>query len=213
MDFQHFVQRRVPTTCETHWTSKACLIGTVYTICPHLLAFFKDILHSPHLWDDDAVDAAGGYVSKLQNSEFMVLLEVFQNIFPHTELLFNILQTKRYDISYCNAKVENDKGIIASFRNDEEFNNMWQKSLVSIEEPCHKRTPFEDQPRRPLTMIFFESVDHLLQEISTVFQSLVVLQFVELLDPEKAGMHQKDFPRAAFHLYLPSMVATLTMHD
>ena len=151
------------------------MVGTVYSIFSHLIAFFNDILHSPQSWGDDTVDAAGGYVSKLQNTEFVFLLEVFQNIFPHTELLLNILQTKWYDISYCNAKVENVKGIIASLRSDKEFNYMWQKSSASIDEPRRKRTPFEDEPRRPFKLIFFEILDHFLQELSTRFQSLVAL--------------------------------------
>ena len=94
------------------WNSKARLVGTVHSIYSDLLAFFKDILDSPQSWDDATVDAAGGYVSKLKSAEFMFLLEVFQNIFPHTELLFNILQTRRFDISYCNARVDNVKDFI-----------------------------------------------------------------------------------------------------
>ena len=136
------------------------MVCTAYSIFSHLIAFFNDILHSPQSWDDDTVDATGGYVSKLQNTEFVFLLEVFQNIFPHTELLFNILETKRYDSSHCNAKVENVKGIIASLRSDKEFNNMWQKSSASIDDPRRKRAPFDNEPFK---LIFLGTLDHLLQ--------------------------------------------------
>ena len=107
-----YVKQRIPKACETRWNSKARLVGTVHSIYSDLLAFFKDILDSPQSWDDATVDAAGGYISKLKSAEFMFLLEVFQNIFPHTELLFNILQTRRFDISYCNARVDNVKDFI-----------------------------------------------------------------------------------------------------
>ena len=46
--------------------------------------------------------------------------------------------------------------------------------------------------------MFFEILDHILQEISSRFDSLPSLFFVELLNPEKFALHAKEFPRAAF---------------
>ena len=70
--------------------------------------------------------------------------------------------------------------------------------------PRRKRTPFEDETRRQFKLIFFEILEYFLQELSTRFQSLVAPRLVELLDPEKAAMHQNDFPRAAFSSLLAS---------
>lgn len=77
-DLSRFVTRRIPTACETRWNSKARSVSTVHSIFSDLLSFFNDIMDSPQSWDDFTVDAAAGFVSKLKNTEFRFLLEVFQ---------------------------------------------------------------------------------------------------------------------------------------
>ena len=143
----------------------------------------------------------------------MFLLEVLQNIFPYTELLFNILQTKRCDISYCNVKVENVKGIIVSFSIDEKFDNFWQRSSASIGESRRKRTPFEDKQRRQFKLVFFDILGHMLEEVSTRFQFLAVPRFLELFDPEKPVCTKKNFQGLLVYLCWPLMVATLSIQN
>lgn len=103
-----------------------------------------------------------------------------------------------YDIVYCTDKIESVKRIIASLRNDEAFEKIWQKSSENIEEPARKKTTFSAQPNHKYKLLYFEIVDNLWQEIPLRFQSLRSLRFVELLDPKRAAAHRKDFPRNAF---------------
>ena len=199
--FNLHVKRRIPTVSETRWNSNTRLVGTVHSIQWHLVSFFEGIIESPQQWDDGTVDAAGGYIAKLQSTEFLFLIEVFQTIFPHTEMLFSILQTKRFDISYCNSKVQDVKETMQQLRNDESFDHIWQQAFVTNDEselPRKKRKVDDTADKIAYRRLFFEIVDHILQEISARFKSLRELCFVELLNPEKFVLHSKEFPRAAF---------------
>ena len=124
---QTFVTRRISRAAETRWNSHARLVGSVHSIFEDLKRFIKDIIENPRQWDDASVDdasvddasvddasvdAASGYLAKLSDAEFVFLLDVFHFIFPHGEYLFNVLQTKKFDIAFlhCQSKrcSEND---------------------------------------------------------------------------------------------------------
>ena len=117
--------------------------------------------------EDGTVDAAGGYIAKLQSTEFLFLIEVFRTIFPHTEMLFSILQTKRFDISYCNSKVQDVKETMQQLRNDESFDHIWQQAFVTNDEselPRKKRKVDDTADKIAYGRLFFEIVNHILQE-------------------------------------------------
>ena len=198
---QTFVTRRIPRAAETRWNSHARLVGSVHSIFEDLKRFFKDIIENPRQWDDASVDAASGYLAKLSDAEFVFLLEVFHFIFPHTEYLFNVLQTKRFDIAFCSAKVKDVQNTISGFRNDTAFSSLFKNASEFISQSSRTRGNCESTEAE-FRHLFFEIVDHILVQLSDRFWSISMLDFVELLDPSKISLYRHQFPKTAFWSFL-----------
>ncbi len=84
---KEFVQTRIPGACDSRWNSNAPLVGSARAVYEDLQVFSRDIVEEPNGWDDTTVDAADGYLTKLNTEESTFLLEMFLLIFPHTETL------------------------------------------------------------------------------------------------------------------------------
>lgn len=78
--------KRIPTNSEVRWNSNSKLISAVHTNRLTLIEVFRELLDSPG--DAKTVREAQGYLSNLENFQFVFLLAVFQNIFVKTDLLF-----------------------------------------------------------------------------------------------------------------------------
>jgi hypothetical protein len=55
-------------------------------------------------WDVETISSAHGHLS---SSDFDInfMLKIFSSNLPHSDTLFKILQTKRYDTAFCSIKI------------------------------------------------------------------------------------------------------------
>jgi hypothetical protein len=67
-----------------------------------LQELFEVILNSPGDCDSATIMEADGFLAKLQDFQLNFLLNIFEDIrvFSWTDVLFNVLQSKRLDITY-----------------------------------------------------------------------------------------------------------------
>ena len=71
-----------------------------------LLLFFKNIVEESDKWESDDAVKARGYISFLEEPETIFLLHVFAHIFGVTDVLYDILQSKSFDVMFCKDKVD-----------------------------------------------------------------------------------------------------------
>jgi hypothetical protein len=133
------VKKRFPKVAPTRWNYNSRLVETVYEYKSELNTMFQNIIESPDNWDNETYFSARGFLSVLQDFNFNFLLAVFKDLFSVTTVLFDVLQTKSNDISFCIRKVTEGKENIAKKR--EKFENVFSEtsSDEEIEGPRRKR--------------------------------------------------------------------------
>lgn len=83
------------------------------------------IIENGEKWDTETL-CTRGFFQTIQYFEFNFFLLIFGNILPRATILFNILETKIFDVTYCNTKILDFINHLKNMRNN--FNQIWSKS-------------------------------------------------------------------------------------
>jgi hypothetical protein len=77
---------------------------------------------------------AKGHLKNFSDFEFASLTFIFRDIFSITDLLFQILQSKSLNISYCQDRINDAVTRLNSLRNEEIFRTIFNtaKNLTSL---------------------------------------------------------------------------------
>lgn len=75
------------------------------------------------------------FLRTIQDFDFNFFLLIFHNILPRATILFDIMQTKIFDVTYCNTKILDFINHLNNMRNN--FDEIWSKSeqYLNIEIP------------------------------------------------------------------------------
>lgn len=193
------VKKRFPKVTPTRWNYNSRLVETVYEYKSELIAMFENIIEHPDDWDNDTFIAARGFLFVLKDFTFNFLLNVFKNIFSITGVLFDVLQTKSNDISFCIRKLTDAKENIANKRED--FQEIFSKaSDIETTEPLSKRLRVDNvgDVSTSFRKLYNEILDNIVGQIEVRFQNFEKLQFLELITPSREDRYGKAFPENAF---------------
>jgi hypothetical protein len=149
--------------------------------------------------DSETVVAAQGFIKFLTSLETAFLLVIFSKIFCYTDVLFNILQSKHFDILYCSQKVQETRREILNLRNT--YDLIWIETLAchnDDESPPSKRHCREEDPTISRKSIYNDIFDNIVVQLQERFGFLPQLQFTSLLDPLKYEVYRTIFPVSAF---------------
>lgn len=96
------MNKKLPKVAPTRLNFTSRLVNTVKEYREQLTAFFENIIcnDSEENWDDAVNVQAQGYLNFFTQFQNIFLLEVYARVFAHTDVLYNILQTKSLDIAY-----------------------------------------------------------------------------------------------------------------
>ncbi|OAF69368.1 hypothetical protein A3Q56_02895 [Intoshia linei] len=86
------VKKRIPRTAPTRWSSNFSVL-------------LLSIIDNHFKWDSNTSLVSQGFLNWLMKDSTYFLLVVCNEIFVKTDTLFNVLQTKIVDISYCIKKI------------------------------------------------------------------------------------------------------------
>lgn len=195
---QEFVARRLPTVAPTRWNFTSRLSNTVQKYRPQFVDFFEHIVDNSENWENDTVVKAQGFKSFLQNFRTIFLLEVFSKFFGYTDVLYNVLQSKMYDVLYCCKKI-NEVSQQLMHDKEHEFENLWDSALSSKSGiDCftlskRKRVDEEDDKKSYLTL-YQNIVENVCIQLKNRYSSLSKLEFFQLLWNEKYEHYNKQFP-------------------
>lgn len=126
---KEFVARRLPSVAPTRWNFTSRLSNTVKENRSQLLLFFKSIVDEPEKWELDDVVKARGYICFLEEPETIFLLHVFAGIFGVTDVLYDILQSKSFDVMFCKGKVDETCAQFVHERNSG-FDAIWDEVIA-----------------------------------------------------------------------------------
>ena len=71
---------------------------TVQDNLEDLLQLFENIVETPQRFDQKSMNEAQGFLLTLTGFDFNILLQIYSLVFPFTQNLCNILQSKSMDI-------------------------------------------------------------------------------------------------------------------
>jgi hypothetical protein len=133
------VKKRFPSVAPTKWKYNSILLETVQNHKSDIENPFITITENGNDWDTETVCSARGYLALLRDFDFNFFLPVFSAIFPQSDSLFQILQSKSSDVICCTEETENLKLILQQFR--EPSDSLWEGNV--------KMTPSRTQSKEP----------------------------------------------------------------
>lgn len=201
--------RRLPSSSDTRWNFKSRLVWTVLHHRNELIEVFDTILNSEEFQRDHiTLRESEGFKKSLNDFTFVFLLETFDLIFQHTNLIFSILQSKFSDIVYCKNRIENLSTVLKNYRNDDQFNKIYKAAndITANQQPPLKRrrTDFDvaDDISVSFKRLYFEILDLIINQIDIRFKHIEDLRFFDLLDKNKFHLYRRSFPYEILNLLL-----------
>ncbi|XP_046863387.1 uncharacterized protein LOC124457143 [Xenia sp. Carnegie-2017] len=185
------VGRRIPTGTAVRWHYQSRLIHAVLETRAKLLEVFEYIIENDDEFDGTTLNEARGYRQVLADFQFVFCLKIFSEILGLTDVLYNIIQSKQFDIVFCVTKVRETKDKIQEQRT--KFVDYWNftSSIVKI---ALKHGQSEEDVKASFRQMFFCVVDTIVVQIDSRFESLNSRAFVSLLDHSKHELYSRNFP-------------------
>jgi hypothetical protein len=192
------VKKRFPSVCPTRWSYNGRLVETLYEYRKELIAMFEGMLNDPDNWDSETFNMARGYLAFLEGFDANFMLAIFSELFALTDSVFQIIQSKANDITFCLRSISELKENLLEKRN--EFDRFWTKATeMSPNPPANRRKRLPNvEVEGSYRRLFFEIVDNLVQQIATRFDDVAQMSFLELIDSKKSHSYSKNFPAIAF---------------
>ena len=174
------VKKRFPKLAPTRWNYSSRLVETVRDNQQELLQLFEHIAESED-FDQKSINEAQGFLRALSKFDFNILLFIFAAVFPFTEYLFNIFQSKSMDILFCSREVQNTINKLEEIRANK-FEEIWNAVVCKCGQPsCHK-SRVSLQPEMHYKALFLEIIDTIVMQMKQRFKLIKDFEFVELLD-------------------------------
>ena len=177
------VKRRFPKLAPTRWNYSSRLVETVRDNQEELIQLFEHVTESQN-FDQKSINEALGFLLALSSFDFNFLLLIFAVIFPFTEYLFNIFQSKFMDILFCSGEVQNTLTKLEELRANK-FNETWNVTVNKCGQPACRKSRDSLQPEMHYKALFLEIIDTIIMQMKTRFRSVKDIEFVELLDGKR----------------------------
>ncbi len=152
---------------------------------------FEYILEHDEEFEGSVLNEARGYQNILTDFQFVFCLNIFSAVFGLTTVLYDIVQSKQFDIAYCITKVQETKNRIQELRNN--FESSWNSTLEVADAP-KRRGQTEQEVKASFRQIFFSVIDTTVVQIHIRFETLNSRKFVSLLDHSKHELYCRNFP-------------------
>lgn len=183
------MKRQFPRAAPTRWNYTSRLVNTAKDNHEALIELFNDIRNNPLDWDEGSILSAGGFLQYLKDPKV-----VFPMFFPHTDVLFNILQTKGFDIGYCVNQMKRTTEQLQRQRG--EFEHVF--ALVPEPENPAKRCRGADDMNTQYKELYFKVLDTIDSQMQQRLSSLDKMSFLGLLDFSRFHQYEQAFPDSAF---------------
>nr|CAH7712282.1 unnamed protein product [Callosobruchus chinensis] len=189
--------RRIPVSVITRWTSNSKIVSLINNEWDSLKQVFAEIINDPSS-DQTSVRQSDGYLNKFKDFEFAFLVIVFNDIFWVTDILFDVLQKKSFDIHFCILQIKNALTAINNKRNEGTFIDIFDMAESRTTIPSELDTT-RDQLVEKYRVLYYEILDTISLQIKTRFEDLEKLLFVALMDTSRFQTYSKNFPTQAIN--------------
>lgn len=182
---------KLPHQSDTRWNYHSRAASTIKIHFQELKNAVRHVTEESN-WDPISIATASGLLDKLNDSQFVYLLILFNQIFIYTDHAFNFLQSKNMsDISGCINEVQKLKNNFSRLRNEE--------IVINCCDEAHKLNnilKYDDTLKTLLRKITYEVLDSLTVQIDIRFKDFSNFEFVELTNEKMFKSYSNHFPEA-----------------
>lgn len=197
------VKKRFLNATPTGWMNSSHLVNATKENRDALIILFQKIIENPENWDGITINAANGFSHDLQDPNFQFLMELFNDLFSYTDVLFNILQTMIFDITYCKDQVEKTKIMLENKLSMDHFvtfyNNLEEKYDIGTKFQSKRKNNALIDPQQFYNSLYIKIIHTVIDQLEIRYESLEELKFLELFNVGKTKEYQRNFPEAAFN--------------
>ena len=110
-----------------------------------LLQLFEHIVETPQSFDQKSINEAQGFLLTPSGFDFNILLQIYGLVFPFTQNLYNILQSKSMDILFCVKEIETTMKKLEEIKTSK-FSGIWKNVKERCGMPTCRKVRFSLQP-------------------------------------------------------------------
>lgn len=188
------IGKRMPQFVQTRWASRSKILHLLVDKWNEFKTVFEIIINNSNS-SPESICGSIGHLKNLKSFDFAFMAQIFSRIFLLTDSLYNILQTKSFDIEYCMRQINIVHDLISKKRNDSEFLIIFNNAIALTKQPKATRTV--SNPELNYKALYFEILDNILVQINTRFQNNNKLIFLQLGDVSKFELYSRFFPQKA----------------
>lgn len=211
------IQRRLPTAAAISWEHNNTLVKEVCSVKNELVEVFANMMDNLEEWDGETRACARGFHQNLKEFDFNFLLHTFSLIFLQSDILFDMLQKRIFDVKFCTKKIKEFVDFLRELRL--KFDDIWNetnsgkyKSKIDFEFASKnitfstsinrgaKRLRISDtsNARQTYRQLFYKIIDTFKQHTVTRFSDIEKLKFLALLNCKQYDKYREHFPEPTF---------------
>jgi len=116
-------------------------------------------VETPQRFDQKSINEAQGFLLTLSGFDFNIFLQIYGLVFPFTQNLYNILQSKSMDILFCVKEIETTMKKLEEIKTSK-FSGIWKNVTERCGMPTCRKVRFSLQPEVQYRALFFEIIGH-----------------------------------------------------
>lgn len=151
--------KRIPQYVQTRWVSWSNILHIVVDEWTGLWNVF-DFISKDANSSSESICGALRYLKTFKSFEFAFLALIINDIFLLTDILFNTLQNKSFDVEYCLRKINITCHLINKKSNKSKFLELFNKAVSLTQSP--KATRNESNSQSIFKILSFEIIDNVL---------------------------------------------------
>lgn len=207
---------KLPHPCETRWNYNSRGVATIKTHYFELHAALQHISNDENNeWDPNSIALANSVLRVLSHPKFVYFLHFYDEIFYHTNIVYEILQKKNSAVTQCITEIQNCKTYLSSIRNENFVNTCVGKASEFLNRIHRVENDNEDIEMDDdniayyspavvsnLRRVSFEILDSIINQMDVRFGDFDQMEFSSLLDPTKFQNYAVDFPQQAMNVLI-----------
>ncbi|XP_077292819.1 zinc finger MYM-type protein 1-like [Arctopsyche grandis] len=190
------IKKRFPTAAPTRWNYNSKILNMILEYQTELMEIFNQIINDEDEWDTEAVINAEVLHRYLKEFEFNFNLHLFSAIFNSADFLFEILQKKTFDISYCVSEIKKFVKYLDNKKDD--FDSLWNKVITKNFNRKRKYAECEEDVKTTYKLHYSEILETLSVNTTNRFRDIENLKFLQFFNVKKFKEYENNFPDFLF---------------
>ncbi|OAF66343.1 Zinc finger MYM-type protein 1 [Intoshia linei] len=185
----------IPSTIpDTKWCYGSSMVSYIRSEFFNLKKALQHILQNNKTWDEDSLCLTDSLSGKLNDFNFMFLVNCFGEIFAPADIVFNKIQNNILDLEFTQNNINELITLIKNLRNDQHYEIIYNQTMDLILHNYDELTSKLPEKKINYQSKYYEIIDNIIVSLEERFTGFEEFDFIELIDVEKFDGFSKIFP-------------------